>query len=112
MARENAANDFLSRRCFLCTMQFSRIQELNAHFRQQHGDVWPGVTEKAIQLSNLYADEPPCVFCGALFRTHTCPVFTQLSVMLLYGAMLDEPVSDQLVQPTRQRCEIYLQQWH
>ena len=108
MARASAACDYLARRCFLCERQFGRIQELNAHFRQFHSDLWHGVPEKAIQLSNLYANDPPCAHCGSPFKTHICPVFVQLAVMLLHGAALDEPAPESL-HDTRQRCELCLE---
>ena len=108
MAQEHRACEYLTRRCFLCERQFTRIQELNAHFRQFHSDLWHGVPEKAIQLSNLYANDPPCGHCGSPFKTHICPVFVQLAVMLLHGAALDEP-NPECLHDTRQRCELCLE---
>ena len=109
IARERDACQFLKERCFLCNTHCSRLQDLNAHYRQQHPDLWTGVTEKAVVLTNLYAcDEAPCDCCGSLFRNHTCPVFVQLAVMLLHGAALDEPcIEDQ--QLMRLRCDICME---
>ena len=109
MARQIDACTYLSRRCFLCGLHFGRIQELNAHFRQQHADLWHGVPEKAIQLSNLYGHDSPCDCCGSLFKTHVCPVFTQLAVMLLHGAALDEPDMSSATLAARHRCELCLE---
>ena len=77
---------YLSRRCFICSFQFSRCQELHQHYRSQHMDLWEFVPQKAIQLTNLYSTESPCECCGSLFRTHMCPTWTQLAVMLVTGA--------------------------
>ena len=64
---------YLSRRCFICSFQFSRCQELHQHFRSQHMDLWEFVPQKAIQLTNLYSMVSFCECCGSLFRTHMCP---------------------------------------
>ena len=109
IAREREACQYLKERCFLCNTHCTRLQDLNAHFRQQHPDLWSGVTEKAVVLTNLHASaDAPCDCCGSLFRTHTCPVFVQLAVMLLHGAALDEP-SIEAHNAVRLRCDICME---
>ena len=34
------ACQYLSKRCIICSFQFSRCQELHQHYRQQHADLW------------------------------------------------------------------------
>ena len=82
---------------------FTRIQDLQQHYRQQHSDLWEHVPLKAQQLTNIYSNDPPCGVCGALFRTHTCPVWTQIAMLLVNGACLDSEEADL---ETRCRCDI------
>ena len=60
-------------------------------------------------MSNTWAQERPCPFCGALFRTHLCPVWVQVAVLLLYGAVPQraDPTSTEACE-SEFRCEICL----
>jgi len=100
LARDQEACRYLASKCIICGYQFTRRQELHQHFRLQHPELWEYAPQKAIQLTNLYSDEAP-----ALFLTHSCPTWSQISVLLVNGAGNDaievEPVAE-----ARQRCEI------
>eukprot|EP00435_Cladocopium_sp_Y103_P031463 s539_g8.t1 len=101
---------FLCKHCVLCNHQFGRVQELNAHFRQHHRQFWDGVPSRATLLTNTWASDSPCQYCGALFKTHLCPVWVQVAVLLIFGAG-PLPVADttQADSSASVRCEICLQ---
>lgn len=103
LADDSDACAYLRTRCVLCAQHFTRIQELQQHYRQHHSDLWEHVPLKAQQLTNLHCADPPCGVCGALFRTHTCPVWTQVAMLLVNGAC---PDSDEATLETRCRCDI------
>lgn len=103
VADDDEACAYLRTRCVLCAQHFTRIQDLQQHYRQQHSDLWEHVPLKAQQLTNIYSNDPPCGVCGALFRTHTCPVWTQIAMLLVNGACLDSEEADL---ETRCRCDI------
>lgn len=94
---------YLKERCVLCAHHFSRIQDLQTHLRKDHAEYWPHVQLKAQQLTNLYSQDPPCGVCGTLFRTHTCPVWTQTALLAVNGAGMETPDQDQ---PLHHKCEI------
>ena len=98
---------YLSRRCIICTFQFSRCQELHQHYRSHHADLWEFAPQRAIQLTNLYSHESPCNCCGALFKTHMCPTWSQIAALLVSGAGLtaDEP---HVMPAAGHRCELCL----
>lgn len=108
VSQDQEACQYLATRCVICGFQFTRCQELHQHFRLQHPELWEFAPQKAIQLTNLYSDDVPCSCCGALFLTHMCPTWSQISVLLVNGAGHDavevEPVTE-----ARQRCEICLE---
>ena len=79
------ACQYLAKRCVLCGLHYNRVQELNAHYRTMHGQYWEGVPQRAVYMSNTWAQERPCVFCGALFKSHLCPVWVQVTALLLFG---------------------------
>ena len=108
VAGDQVACRYLSRRCFICSYQFSRCQELHQHFRLQHTDLWEFVPQKAIQLTNLYCTDSPCECCGSPFRTHMCPIWTQLAVMLVTGAGR-EAIEPNGPPEVHCRCEICLE---
>ena len=97
---------YLSSHCVICAHRFTRCQELHQHFRLQHAELWEYAPQKSIQLTNLFSAESPCACCGALFKTHSCPTWSQIAVLLVNGAGRDEQVQDPEV---RQRCEICLE---
>ena len=106
---EHEACAFLRQQCILCGFRYSRTQELHAHYRQAHPDRWELAPQKGIQLTNLHATENPCEFCGSLFRTHQCVVWSQVAVLLVNGAhhlVLDDSMPPVL---PRHRCEICLE---
>jgi hypothetical protein len=100
----------MATRCILCGLQFNRVQDLNAHFRQMHGPYWEGVPQRATLMSNTWATERPCQFCGALFKAHLCPVWVQVTVLFLFGAgpSTDAEASNEDT-PRPFRCEICLE---
>ena len=106
--QEREACNYLASRCIICSFQFSRCQELHQHFRLQHPDLWEHAPQKAVQLTNLYASESPCGCCGALFKTHSCPTWSQIAVLLVNGAALDVPEAAP-IHEVRQRCELCLE---
>ena len=106
--QEREACSYLASKCIICSFQFSRCQELHQHFRQQHPEVWEHAPQKAVQLTNLYSSESPCGCCGALFKTHSCPTWSQIAVLLVNGAALNAPDAAPLHE-VRQRCELCLE---
>ena len=99
---ERDACQYLSSRCIVCAQHFTRIQEMRQHYRQHHPDLWEHVPLKAQQLTNIHSQEAPCGVCGALFKTHTCPVWSQVAMLLVNGACSDPTLDSAL----RCRCEI------
>ena len=102
-----AACRYLSRHCIICEFSFSRCQELHQHYRLQHPDLWELAPPKGIQLTNLYSSETPCGCCGSLFRTHMCPVWSQIAALLVNGAGLFGDETHEAPDDQR-RCEICL----
>ena len=107
LRHEPEACRYLSKYCFICGQHLHRTQDLNLHFRTEHSQFWAFVPQKALLYTNLYSTESPCDFCGGCFRTHQCPFWTQVAVMVLHGAGL-------AVQPAHtppnieHRCEVCL----
>lgn len=110
LPQDHEACQYLASKCIICRFQFTRCQELHQHFRLQHPELWEFAPQKAIQLTNLYSDEAPCNCCGALFRTHQCPTWSQISVLLVNGAGQDNMEAETTTE-VRQRCEICLE-WY
>ena len=108
LAREGAACEYLSRQCILCGHHFSRTQELHQHYRQVHPDRWEHAPQKSVQLTNLHATESPCQYCGSLFKTHQCVVWSQVAVLLVNGAHLLALSESAPVEVIRHRCDICL----
>ncbi|CAL1143079.1 unnamed protein product [Cladocopium goreaui] len=108
VAADSEICQYLSSRCVICDHQFTRCQELHQHFRLQHAELWEYAPQKSIQLTNLFSSESPCACCGALFKTHSCPTWSQIAVLLVNGAGLDMQINDP-VQEVRQRCELCLE---
>ena len=94
LIREKDACKFLASRCFICGMQIGRTQEQQQHFRSAHPDYWSWVPQKAIMLTNLHCTDTPCDYCGNMFKIHTCPVWTQISIMITHGAGRDQDAPD------------------
>ena len=108
LEHEQAACHFLSKRCALCGIHFSRTQEVHQHYQTMHPTVWPDVPHKAIMLTNVYSSDTPCAHCGSGFRTHRCPVWTQIAALVLAGAGLARPeVLDR--EAITLRCDICLE---
>ena len=110
LATLHDACQYLAKRCILCGLHYNRVQELNAHYRTMHGQYWEGIPQKAVYMSNTCAQERPCPFCGALFKSHLCPVWVQVTVLLLYGAapFRDDPATTEVSRPEF-RCEVCLE---
>ena len=112
LARLPDACQYLAKRCILCGLHYNRVQELNAHYRTMHGQYWEGVPQRAVYMSNTWATDRPCPFCGALFRTHLCPVWVQVTALLLYGVGVPPGITEDAEAPTpRLRCEVCLTQF-
>ena len=100
---------YMAKRCILCGLHYNRVQELNAHFRTMHGQYWEGVPQRAVYMSNTWATERPCPFCGALFKSHLCPVWVQVTVLLLFGAAAPPDESQPEANNPGLRCEVCLE---
>ena len=106
------ACQYLAKRCILCGLHYNRVQELNAHYRTMRGQYWEGVPQRAVYMSNTWATERPCPFCGALFKSHLCPVWVQVAVLLLYGVGVPHDTPDNVEAPSPNlRCEVCLDQF-
>lgn len=109
MRKETAASTYLANRCCLCDQFLGRTQDLNRHYKLHHPEFWPHIQAKGAQLTNLYGEETPCAFCGALFKAcHQCPVWVQMAMMLIYGGGIQ---SDGTHESPAQRCEICMEQF-
>ena len=103
LRHEHAALEYLSQRCCLCHQWVGRAQELHKHLRMNHPQFWPNVMTKSTQFSNQWADETPCPYCKCVFYSkHCCNTWTQVSLLLLYGAGLTTAPSDALAL----KCEL------
>ena len=103
---EHAACTYLKDHCVLCGQYVSRTQALNAHLRTDHAIYWDHVPTKGTQLTNLYANESPCDYCGFIFKSqHMCPVFTQMALLLVHGGGLPSADTSQSTDPAL-TCDI------
>ena len=75
-----------------------------------HGSYWEGVPQRATLMSNTWATARPCPYCGALFRAHLCPVWVQVTVLMLFGVgpSLDSEAPPEAT-PRSLSCEICLE---
>ena len=104
MRKEQDACTYLANRCCLCDQFLGRTQELHRHYKLHHPEFWPHVQAKGTQLTHLHGEEPPCPYCGALFKaSHQCTVWLQLAMLLIYGGGI---TSDPHPAPVTLRCEI------
>ena len=86
MKKEQEACHYLAKRCCICDHFFGRAQELHQHIQTMHPEFWPHTMSKGKLLTSLYGEEPPCPFCGEVFRNcHQCTVWTQLALLLVNG---------------------------
>ena len=112
LAELSDACQYLAKRCILCGLHYNRVQELNAHYRTMHGQYWEGVPQRAVYMSNTWATERPCPYCGALFKSHLCPVWVQVAALLLYGVGVPHDAPDIAEAPSPSlRCEVCLEQF-
>lgn len=88
LAAEHEACGFLSKYCCLCGQHLHRTQDVHLHYRTEHAEYWHHVPQKSKVLTNLHSTESPCPHCRGVFKTHQCPVWTQVSALLLHGAGL------------------------
>ena len=103
------ACQYLAKRCILCGLHYNRVQELNAHYRTMHGQYWDGVPQQAVYMSNTWATDRPCVYCGALFKSHLCPVWVQVMALLMAGVRAPSDSVNSAEAPSlRVRCDICL----
>ena len=103
---EHEACGYLSKFCCLCGQHLNRTQDVHLHFRTEHAAYWTCVPQKSKVLTNLHSSETPCPHCGGCFKTHQCPVWTQISVLLLHGGGLHATESSQPAAVAR--CDICL----
>ena len=89
LEHEQEACQYLSRYCCLCGQHLHRTQDVHLHFRTEHAAHWDHVPQKALVLTNLHSSDSPCPHCGGYFRQHKCPVWTQISVLLLQRCRTD-----------------------
>lgn len=108
LEHEWEACQWLSKHCLLCGLQLSRTQDLHHHYRTEHAAYWPDVPNKSLILTRMHSSESPCPHCGGYFRQHQCPVWTQISVLALYGGGLLE-LPDALDVNLTYRCDICLE---
>ena len=107
MKKETEACSYLAQRCCLCDQFLGRTQEMHRHYKLHHPEFWPHMQEKGHQLTNLHGEDPPCPYCGALFKAaHQCPVWCQLAMLLIYGGGICPGTSEV---PAVMRCEICLE---
>lgn len=107
ISQNQTACHHLARHCILCGQFVSRTQEMLAHLRQNHADLAPLISERCIQLTNLHCTDCPCAYCGAAYKNHTCPVWLQLTVLILHGAGIHAAHAETMQQQLR--CQICLE---
>ena len=107
LAAEREACGYLSRYCCLCGQHLNRTQDVHLHFRTEHAQYWDFVPQKSKMLTNVHSSETPCPHCGGYFRSHQCPVWTQVAVLMLHGGGLHGQESAPPEVATR--CDICLQ---
>ena len=84
--QEREACEYLTSYCGICGLFVGRLQSMQLHMRTHHSAFWQHVPTKSVQLCNQYAQESPCDFCGAIFKSqHMCPVWCQIALLLLHG---------------------------
>ena len=106
MKKETDACQYLATRCCICDQYLGRTQELHRHYKLHHPEYWTHVRTKGHQLTNLYGEDPPCPYCGELFKAnHQCTVWLQLAMLLVYGGGATSDLPSQAMPVTR-RCEI------
>eukprot|EP00435_Cladocopium_sp_Y103_P003703 s4213_g1.t1 len=89
LRREQAMCQSLAKYCCLCAKYVGRAQSMNMHLKQEHPTFWPLVTAKSVQLSNLHVTDSPCDFCQGIFlKQHLCNCWSQVAMLLIYGAGL------------------------
>ena len=87
LEHEPVINEFLSQRCCLCSQWVGRAQEMHKHLRLFHSQYWPLVMARSTQLTHKYVQDSPCQFCQSNFKSsHSCNVWTQVSLLIIYGA--------------------------
>ena len=95
LRQETAITEYLAQRCCLCDQWVGRSQEMHKHLRLFHAAYWPMVMAKSTQLTNIHADESPCDFCKGIFqKSHSCNTWTQVSLLIIYGATNPEQQGD------------------
>ena len=102
---DREACDYMKSRCIICSLHFSRCQELQQHYRLQHAELWEHAPQQAIQLTNVFSSDVPCNCCGSQFKIHSCPIWAQLAVLLVNGAGIDV-LADLPQLEVRQRCDL------
>jgi len=107
LEKDHEACGYLSRYCCICGQHLSRTQDVHLHFRTEHAMFWEFVPQKSKMLTNIHSSESPCPHCGGYFKSHQCPVWTQVAVLLLHGGGLHAQESGPPEVATR--CDICLQ---
>ena len=102
---ERAGCIYLSKHCLLCGQFVGRASAMHHHFKTVHQIAGPGVLAKSVQLTNLHSAESPCSACGVIFyRSHSCNVWFQVSMIALHAADAQQAPDTQ--QTNALLCEI------
>ena len=99
------ACEALAEQCCICDFHFSQPQELHNHLRVHHPQWTPHTFTKASQLCRGFAQNSPCRYCSKSFRqAHSCPILTQVAMLLLHMPTDAGPVAS----PPQEalRCEV------
>ena len=99
------ACEALAAQCCICDFHFNRPQELHNHLRVHHPQWTPHTFTKASQLCRGFALNSPCRYCSKSFRqAHSCPILTQVAMLLLHMPTDAGPVASP--PPEALRCEV------
>ena len=108
LEQEPEACKYLCKFCFLCGQHAHRIQDMHWHLSTEHPQYWTHVPAKSRMLCNQYCTDSPCQFCGSGFRTHQCPIWAQMAILVLHGGGLATPgpVQIQTQLEAIHRCDV------
>jgi len=108
LEQEPEACKYLCKFCFLCGQHAHRIQDMHWHLSTEHPQYWTHVPAKSRMMCNQYCTDSPCQFCGSGFRTHQCPIWAQMAILVLHGGGLASlgPVQIQTQLEAIHRCDV------
>lgn len=71
---------YLKYHCHACGRTYGRVQDLNAHIRNDHAAHSHGTIATGIQWSAKLVTQSPCRFCQTTFtKSHVCPICIQMA---------------------------------